>query len=385
MVSYLVRILGGDVYGVFVWAFSIIQYLVIVVNFGFNIYAAKYISDPEIDAMESNRVFSSILTIKLGLFLLVGILFIISIEFIPMLHLNKSLLLILLGFVLGEALFPIWFFQGKEKLGLPTKIVFAFKFLLVFFTILLIGGPEDLLKYAGLLSASQFSLGLAGLLLALKKFDLTLVKTRISYQWKKIKEGAMFFISTLCSKTFNLLVIFLAGIWFTMKDVASFDIAFKIIAVFQLPLETLSIVLFPTISRSKNIKMNERIIFLSILFSLLLWAFTYWQSDFLLGIMGGQELLMYAPLLQKLSVLIPIVVTTYFLGTNTLVAFGYQRDYNLSIIIPTLFYLIALLILWMLELFSIETLIYSRIAVDGLVMSYRLIAAYNHKLIFTNR
>lgn len=385
MVSYLVRILGGDVYGVFVWAFSIIQYLVIVVNFGFNIYAAKYISDPEIDAMESNRVFSSILTIKLGLFLLVGILFIISIEFIPMLHLNKSLLLILLGFVLGEALFPIWFFQGKEKLGLPTKIVFAFKFLLVFFTILLIGGPEDLLKYAGLLSASQFSLGLAGLLLALKKFDLTLVKTRISYQWKKIKEGAMFFISTLCSKTFNLLVIFLAGIWFTMKDVASFDIAFKIIAVFQLPLETLSIVLFPTISRSKNIKMNERIIFLSILFSLLLWAFTYWQSDFLLGIMGGKELLTYAPLLQKLSVLIPIVVTTYFLGTNTLVAFGYQRDYNLSIIIPTLFYLIALLILWMLELFSIETLIYSRIAVDGLVMSYRLIAAYNHKLIFTNR
>lgn len=357
----------------------------IIVNFGFNVYAAKYISTSDNDPSEINKVFSSILTIKLGLFLIVGILFGISIEFIPILYANKGLLLILLGFVLGEALFPVWFFQGKERLGLPTKIVFVSKFLLVLFTILLISGPEDVFFYAGLLSGAHFLLGLSGLLLAIKKFNLKLIKTSVSYQWNKVKEGFMFFLSTFCSKTFNLLIIFLAGLWFTMKDVASFDIAFKIIAVFQLPLETLSIVLFPTISRSQNLKMNERIIFFAILLAIVFWGFTYWQSEFLLQLMGGKELLAYGPLLQKLSVLIPIVVTTYFLGTNTLVAFGYQRDYNLSIIIPTLFYIVILMALWILNYLSIEALIYSRIAVDGLVMLFRLIAAYKHKLIFINR
>lgn len=385
LVSYLIRTLGTETYGIFVWGFSIIQYLIIVINFGFNTYAAKYIAENKDDQLELNRIFSAILVIKLSLFILSVVAFIAIIYSVGMFDANQSLFLILLGFVLGEVLFPIWFFQGKEKLDIPTKIVFSFKLLLIALTFLLITGPDDLLRYALLLSGSQLLIGVTGFYVALNKLNISLVKTTSNFIWKKIKEGFMFFIGTLCSRSFNLAVIFLAGIWFTMEDAASFDVSFKIIAAFQLPFETLSMVLFPTISRTKDLKMNERIIFKASAFSLLLWGFTFWQSDMLLMIMGGKELLIYSSLLKDLSVLIPIVVITYFLGTNTLVAFGYQREFNLSIIIPTVLYILTLICLWILDMISIEAVIYARIMVDLLVMIIRLIIAYKNKLIFSSR
>lgn len=385
IVSFLVRTLGSETYGVFVWAFSIIQYLVIIVNFGFNTYAAKYITDKRNNQDELNKIFSAILGIKLSFLLITVLLFLLSLYFIPALRDNGALLIILLGFALGEALFPIWFFQGKEKLGTPTKIVFIFKFLLILLTVLLITSSQDILKYAILLSSSQFLIGLAGLVTALTKFDTKLIRVPLNYLGKTIKEGFIFFIGSLFSKTFNLAVIFLAGIYFTMDDVTSFDISFKIIAAFQIPFETLSMVLFPTISRSKDVKMNEKIIFLATAVSFIVWGFVFWQADLLMSIMGGDELLTYSPLLQNLSVLIPIVVITYFLGTNTLVAFGYHKEFNLSIILPSILYILTLLILWFIDSISIQTILYSRIMVDTLMMSFRMIIAFKYKLIFTSR
>ena len=359
--------------------------MVIFINFGFNTYAAKYITDQSHKPKEINKIFSAILGIKLALFLLVVFLLLLGVYFIPTLRDHGALLLLLLGFALGEALFPIWFFQGKEKLGTPTKIVFTFKFLLVLFTLLLITASQDLIVYAVLLSSSQLLIGIGGLYIALRKFDTDLVRVPLHFAWKTIKEGFIFFIGSLFSKTFNLAVIFLVGIFFTMDDVASFDISFKIIAAFQIPFETLSMVLFPTISRSKNVKMNEKIVFLATAVSFIFWGFAYWQSDLLMTIMGGEAFLVYSPLLQNLSVLIPIVVITYFLGTNTLVAFGYHKEFNLSIILPSIFYILTLLTLWLLDSISIQTIIYSRIMVDALMMTFRMIIAVKHKLIFTSR
>ncbi len=385
LVSFLVRTLGSETYGSFVWAFSIIQYLIIFINFGFNTYAAKYITDKSKQQKEINKIFSAILGIKLTMFLIAGLLLLLSLYFIPALRIHGALLLILLGFALGEGLFPIWFFQGKEKLGAPTKIVFAFKFLLVLLTVILITSSQDLLKYAILLSSSQLLIGIAGLYMTLTKFDTNLIRIPLNFVWKVIKEGFIFFVGSLFSKTFNLAVIFLVGIYFTMEDVASFDISFKIIAAFQIPFETLSMVLFPTIARSKDIKMNEKIIFLATAVSFIFWGFAYWQSDLLMTIMGGKELITYSPLLQNLSVLIPIVVITYFLGTNTLVAFGYHKEFNLSIILPSILYILTLLILWSLDSISIQSILYSRIMVDALMMTFRMIIAIKYKLIFTSR
>lgn len=385
IISILVRSLGDEKYGLFVWAFSVIQYLVIVINFGFNTYAAKYVPE-NIDQPENlNRVFSAILSFKLFLFFISAALFLFLVYNIPVFKENSHLLLILLGFALGEAIFPIWLFQGKERLEIPTKIIFAFKMLLVLSTLIFITSEEHLLRYAFLLTAAQILIGLTGLYFAFSKLNMEFIRVSKSNVSKVIKDALPFFIGALFGKSFHFFAVFLIGLYFSMADVAGFDISFKILAAIQLPFETLSTVLFPSIARTKNIKLNEKFIFISFALSLLLWVLTYWQSAFLISLLGGKELLAYTELLQKLSVLIPIVVLTYFLGTNTLVAFGYHKQYNYSFIIPSIIYILTLIFLWKTDSMSFEAIVYSRIMVDVLMAAYRLFVAVKHKLIFTSR
>ena len=385
LVSFLVRTLGGETYGVFVWAFSIIQYLVIIINFGFNTYAAKYVVEESNDPNRINIIFSAIMSIKISLFILSAFVFLISLSFFPLLRENSFLLIILLGFAFGEAVFPIWFFQGSEKLEIPTKIVFVFRLLLVITTLWLITQTEHLLRYALLLTISQILIGFSGLIFAISKLKIKLVRFGLSDIKQLIKESFAFFIGGLFGKSFNFAAIMLLGIYCSMKDVSSFDISFKIIAVMQLPFETLSAVLFPTIARTKNLLLNQKIIFTGFLVSLLFWAFTYWQASFLMNLLGGAELMEYSSLLQRLSILIPVVVLTYLLGPNTLIAFGYQKHFNYSFIIPSTIYILILLFFWNMGSLNFEIIIISRILVDVMMALYRLVVAIHFRLIFISR
>lgn len=385
LISFLVRTLGSEKYGVFVWALSLIQYLIIVVNFGFNTYAAKYIPENANNPEKLNKIFSAILSFKLFLFLISSLIFILWIVNFPAFKENYHLFLILLGLGLGDAIFPIWLFQGKERLEIPTKIVFVFKLLLILATITFIVNPSHLNRYAYFLTFSQLLIGFSGLVYALTKLQIRFEPFNFNFLKKLVSEAFIFFIGGIFGKTFNFAAIFLIGLYFSMKDVASFDISFKILAAIQLPFETLSMVIFPTIARTQNLQLNQKFIFYSFAISLILWAITYWQADFLISLLGGEELLAYSPLLQTLSVMIPIVVLTYFLGTNTLVAFGYQNQFNYSFIFPSIIYILILLYLWKMNLLTFELIVYSRIFVELLMVLYRLFVAIKYKLIFISR
>lgn len=385
IISILVRSLGDEKYGLFVWAFSVIQYLVIVINFGFNTYAAKYVPENIDDPENLNRVFSTILSFKLFLFFISSALFLFLVYNIPVFKENSQLLLILLAFGLGEAVFPIWLFQGKEKLEIPTKIIFTFKMMLVLCTLILITSNEHLLRYAFLLTTVQIMIGLTGLYFSFSKLNMKFIRVSKNNLYKLIKEAFPFFIGAVFGKSFHFIAVFLIGLYFTMEDVAGFDISFKIMAAIQLPFETLSAVIFPSIARTKNIKLNEKFIYITFALALILWVFTYWQSEFLISLLAGKELLVYTELLQKMSVLIPVVVLTYFLGTNTLVAFGFHKQYNYSFIIPAIIYILTLVFLWKTDRMSFEAIVYSRIMVDVLMAGYRLFVAVKHRLIFTPR
>ncbi|MGB5320955.1 oligosaccharide flippase family protein [Lutimonas sp.] len=385
LVSFLVRTLGGETYGIFVWAFSIIQYLVIIINFGFNTYAAKYVTEKNTDPNKINKVFSSIMGIKISLFICSSIIFLLGLNFFPLLRENSFLLVILLGFAFGEAIFPIWFFQGSEKLEIPTKIIFVFRLLLVITTLWLITQTDHLLRYAFLLTMSQILIGFSGLIFAIGKLKVKLVRFRLDDITELVKESFTFFLGGVFGKSFNFAAIMLLGVYCSMEDVSSFDISIKIIAVMQLPFETLSAALFPTIARSKNLLLNQKVIFIGFLASLLFWAFTYWQADFLINLLGGSELREYSSLLRRLSILIPVVVLTYLLGPNTLIAFGYQNHFNYSFIISSTIYILILLIFWKTDSLNFDIIIISRILVDMMMALYRLIVAIKFRLIFVSR
>ena len=82
LAAYLIRILGSEKYGLITWLDSVIQYFIMIVNFGFNIYAAKYIVENKNKSTKINEIVSSIFIIKgcLFIFSLICVLFLGSFQ-----------------------------------------------------------------------------------------------------------------------------------------------------------------------------------------------------------------------------------------------------------------------------------------------------------------
>ena len=80
---YVIRTIGGERYGTIVFAQTIISYFVIFINFGMDVSAVKDVSVHRNDKERLNKVVSSVLLLKLLLFLLALVVLLFGIVFIP--------------------------------------------------------------------------------------------------------------------------------------------------------------------------------------------------------------------------------------------------------------------------------------------------------------
>ena len=182
LVGYLVRILGENNYGIVTWLDSVIQYFLMVINFGFNIYAAKYIVDNKGDNDKINEIVSSIYIIKIILFLL-SLIAIYCISFSNDFNPYRELLILFALCGIGEVLFPIWFFQGKENLKSATVIVFLSRLFLILGVLFFVKLEENIIEYIFLTVLSTSIMGILGTVFIFKYYDLNF--SLISYRTLK--------------------------------------------------------------------------------------------------------------------------------------------------------------------------------------------------------
>ena len=382
LVAYLVRVLGEISYGILTWSDAVIQYFIMFVNFGFNIYAAKYIVENKDNNKKINQITSSIFTIKLLLLILsFTTLFILSFfnPFTP----HKSILFLMLLMGIGEVFFPIWYFQGIEKLKPATFIVVFSRVLLILGTILLVKSSSDLMLHVILIVISNSIMGFFGYITLIKKYDFKFIWVKIEVLKQFVQEAYMFFLGRFLSLTFNFATIFLIGIYFTMDYVTGFDVALKIVLVSIIPFDMLQQAVFPTISRNKNKNLLKKLIWGSFVLGLVFMAVLYLFSEQLLGLFGGQEMTKYADVLRALALITPMVAVTFMLGTCTLVAFDFHKEFNYSLILSSILYIAFVAILIMLDKVTFWNLVYLRIISDFALVSIRLYYTFKRK-IFAN-
>jgi len=83
IMPYLFRVIGPGRFGLIAFAQALMQYFMILTDYGFNISATKEISVCSHDHGEVCRVFSSVMTVKLALASLSLILLAVLVYFIP--------------------------------------------------------------------------------------------------------------------------------------------------------------------------------------------------------------------------------------------------------------------------------------------------------------
>lgn len=383
LAAYLIRVLGDEKYGLITWLDSVIQYFIMIVNFGFNIYAAKYIVENKKESKKINEIISAIYLIKGGLFI-VSFLCIILLGNSETFYNYQQLLLLLMFCGFGEVLFPIWFFQGIENLKPATIIVFLSRLFLLVGTVFFVQSETDLLSYVILFVVSSFLMGFLGVFYLFKFYNIKFTLVPFKHIHIYFKESTPFFIGRFLSLIFNFGTIFFIGKFCLLEQVSGFDTSLKIVMLGVIPFEMLQQAVFPTISRTKNKNLLKKLVVSSFIIGVVIGSIIFLLSDSLMFLLGGDEMLPFSTTLQFLAILCPFVALTFVLGTCSLVAFGFFKEYNFSLIFTSLIYILILVFLYFTNSITFWNLIYLRVFGDVLMVLIRLYYSLKRKTLILN-
>jgi len=135
---YLLLTLSTESFGKYSYAFAFSQFIILFVDFGFNLTATKKIAENVDNEHQVKDIFWNILIIKFVFFLIAALVTVIATLFIDKLFEYRQGILISLTMVLGTVLFPIWWFQGLNKMKALSLINACSKLLsypLIFFLV----------------------------------------------------------------------------------------------------------------------------------------------------------------------------------------------------------------------------------------------------------
>lgn len=252
---YLVRVLGLEYFGLLAFATATIAYLQIVTDYGFNLTATREISIHRDDKAKVIEIFSSVMTIKVILmfvsFLLLAILVFSFDKF------SKDWLVYFLTFgtVVGQVLFPIWFFQGMEQMKYITYLNILSKVIFTIAIFLFVQEQSDFYLVPLLTSIGFLVAGIWSLYLVKKEFGVWFELQTIDTIKHHLIEGWHVFVSRIYVNLYIGTNTILLGIFTNNTITGYYAIAEKIILAIGGIFEPFNQTIFPYLAKvyKKNI------------------------------------------------------------------------------------------------------------------------------------
>ncbi len=167
---YLFRVLDADKYGLVIFAQACVQYFVILTDYGFALSATREISTHRTNPTEVATIFSAVLLAKLALLALSFLVLLGLVAAVPKFAADPWVYLFMFGVVIGQVLFPAWFFQGIERMEFVAVLNLLSRLLFTVLIFVVVRRKEDYLLVPLLNSLGAIVAGVLGLLLALIKF-----------------------------------------------------------------------------------------------------------------------------------------------------------------------------------------------------------------------
>lgn len=310
---FLIRTLGADSYGLYVFALSIITYFVTFVGYGFDLPAVKVIAQNVNDLKTKSYTISCIFTAKVYLVAISIIIFSLIIITIPFLRLNWIIFVICFIQIISGVLFPQWYFQGVQKMRIVTYIQLVFKIVSLPFIFLLLNNSTDLWIFALITTLASFG----GAIVAA---FIVRYNEKIEISWMSFKHVKLwfvnafpFFLSSAASIIKEQSIAVIIGSFFGMKDVAIYDLANKLIIVPRTLLVSVNGALFPKIVKNIKTEQIKKIIRYETILGLLVILLIVFFGKWIVLLMGGVEMLDSYPLaiILSVTVLAWLVVGSY--------------------------------------------------------------------------
>lgn len=301
---FVIRQVGTEAYGLYVFALTVSNYFDLLVNYGFDTPAVRRVVECKDDKQALSAILSAIFTGKLLLFVLSLLVFIPLVLFVPLMR--ENLLLFSLPFIqiFGMMLFPIWYFQGRKNMKIVTIINLIFRLLMIPLVFLFISSPEDNVLYMLIVVGMVFFGGVVATFQIRVRDGISYGLANLSELKIYFKEGWSFFLSSITGVFKESTLTLFLGICFGMHEVALYDLAVKIVNIPRLFTQSINKALFPEVVDKASKSRVKKIFRYEALIGLLVMACVAVFGYFLVLFMGGKEMLMAYPMAVILSVTI---------------------------------------------------------------------------------
>ncbi|WP_278546860.1 flippase [Megamonas funiformis] len=331
---YLVRILQVENFGAVVFTQGIIQYFVLFTDYGFNLLGPKEIAQHD-NTEERGKIFASIFGAKLILLLVSTIIFIcmiIGIKYFK--NIDIALYSVVYIMVVGNVIFPIWFFQGIQRMRYITIVNIIGRIFSVACIFYYVRDPSDYILAGFFQAIVPIIAGFCSWIILWKSYREVFILPK--YQDIKLVfiDAWEIFTSTIAINLYTASNIVFLGILTNNTVVGYFSGAQKIISSINGLISPITQAIYPYVSKLANNSKIDTLNFLrkvilvlgggNLIGSILIFIFAEWIVDLLLGDGYEQSIL----LLRILSFLPFIISLSNIFGIQTMLVFGMKKQFN---------------------------------------------------------
>jgi len=255
VLPYLVRVLGAEKFGLVMFAQSLAIFLTVFVDFGFNISGTREISLARENKIKTGEIFLAIMIIKLGLLIIAFNILFLIVNLFTRFSVDSEIYLLSFGVVIGQALFPVWFFQGIEKMKFVTIINILAKVIFTVLVFFLIKTELDYFKVPIFNSLGFIVSGLIGFLLSFKYFKYKLPSSKLIKQL--LTDSSSLFISNFATSLYTASNVFILGLFSGNVIAGVYSSMEKLILAVKNVYVPLYQALYPWVARQNDAEKKE--------------------------------------------------------------------------------------------------------------------------------
>jgi O-antigen/teichoic acid export membrane protein len=380
-VPLLTRTLGTAAWGEVTFVIFAMQFLLMLTDYGFSLSAVRNIAQVQKKPDAVSAIFSACWFLQW--LLLAGVIIITIIGFAS---LNLDLFyLVGLSLVLGNVLFPMWLFQGLEKLKVPALVQLLARLIMLSLIFAFVTGPEDAGLALFFLTGHNLIAGPILLFWAFSRRQVTFAIPKMNAIRRTAAEGWGIFVSKIFISSYTSLIPIILGSVAGSESVGLYYVADKIRVAANYVLSPLSQALFPRTSylfkedraaaRRLIVKYGAVLFLLSLLFSAILFYF----ADFFVWLVAGTEFHAAVLLLQIMAITPTMICLSNIFGVQLLLPMERTKEFNRSIQIGGVISLLGVwpMVNW-LEAAGAASISAMAEAIVAAVMAFYLIASIRH-------
>jgi len=375
---YLTRVLGVYNYGLVNFAIAFNTYFIIITDYGFNLSAVREISVNREDPHRVSEIFSSVMLIKGILATLSFCILLLVILNIPRFSVNWQVYTFAFGLVIGNVIFPTWFYQGMERMKYITVLNVLTNLIFLAAIFIFIRRPSDYLYVPLLQSMGTLTAGVISQWIIRTRFNVRFHLPPLRTVYETFRDSTQFFLSRVSVSIYTSSNSFFLGLFAGNTAVGYYSAAEKLYTAAQGLYSPLMQVTYPYMAKTRNRAFHRKVLRYSLILNTILCGGIILFAPTIIGILFGPQYMPSVNVLRLLAVALMVVIPSILLGYPFLAVLGQQRYANGSVIIGSIVHLIMLLaVSAFMNIYIVACLV---IITETIVLAIRVYGIKKHNL-----